>query len=49
MDNNSNKERMAELHRIGQQTIMNVDTYEVSVMFRAMQEYMEKRGIKHEL
>jgi len=33
----------------GPRTIMNVDSYEVIVMYRAMQEYMEKRGIKHEM
>lgn len=32
----------------GPRTIMNVESYEVTVMVRAMQEYMEKRGIKHE-
>ena len=30
----------------GPRTILNVDSYEVTVMYRAMQEYMEKRGIK---
>ena len=27
-------------------TILNVDSYEVTVMYRAMVEYMEKRGMK---
>lgn len=30
----------------GPRTIMNVDTYEVTVMVWAMRDYMEKRGIK---
>ena len=33
----------------GPRTILNVDSYEVTVMYRAMQEYMEKREIKHEM
>lgn len=30
----------------GTRTILNVDSYEVTVMVWAMQEYMKKRGIK---
>lgn len=30
-------------------TIINIESYETTVMFWAMYEYMEKRGIKHEL
>ena len=30
----------------GPRTILNVDSYEVIVMYRAMVEYMEKRGMK---
>ena len=32
----------------GPRTILNVDSYEVTVMYLAVKEYMEKRGIKHE-
>ena len=32
----------------GPRTIMNVDSYEVTVMYRAMQECMERKRIKHE-
>lgn len=34
---------------IKENTIINIESYETTVMFWAMYEYMEKRGIKHEL